>query len=183
MHLLVLLLLSKQFPFLTSNFVNKESPSVTRDIIFYSCIWVSIVDRTLTLWWKDSMLAVEPYSWVMHWCPSSSPEPSPSSASEPGQSPRPRGDPAEWTVEEVITHIAATDPALANHADLFRRHVSWQGLLYIINRSVCFPREFVLYFRGFTHPRGLFCMLLLLFFLHLLLLLLLCLLLERNIFM
>ncbi|MPC27843.1 Polycomb protein SCMH1 [Portunus trituberculatus] len=51
-------------------------------------------------------------------------EPSPSSASDPGHSPRPRGDPAEWTVEEVISHIAATDPALASHADLFRRHVS-----------------------------------------------------------
>lgn len=62
---------------------------------------------------------------VMNWyLPIYFAEPSPSSASEPGQSPRPRGDPAEWTVEEVITHIAATDPALANHADLFRRHVS-----------------------------------------------------------
>ncbi|XP_042875439.1 polycomb protein Scm-like isoform X2 [Penaeus japonicus] len=63
-------------------------------------------------------------------------EPSPSSASEPGQSPRPRGDPAEWTVEEVITHIAATDPALANHADLFRRHEIDGKALLLLNSDM-----------------------------------------------
>ncbi|RXG51949.1 Polycomb protein Scm [Armadillidium vulgare] len=36
--------------------------------------------------------------------------------------PKPKGDPADWTVEEVIAHISATDLGLASHADLFRRH-------------------------------------------------------------
>ncbi|XP_042220656.1 polycomb protein Scm-like isoform X2 [Homarus americanus] len=63
-------------------------------------------------------------------------EPSPSSVSEPGQSPRPRGDPAEWTVEEVITHIANTDPALANHADLFRRHEIDGKALLLLNSDM-----------------------------------------------
>ncbi|XP_071540645.1 polycomb protein SCMH1-like isoform X1 [Panulirus ornatus] len=63
-------------------------------------------------------------------------EPSPSSASEPGHSPRPRGDPAEWTVEEVIKHIAATDPALANHADLFRRHEIDGKALLLLNSDM-----------------------------------------------
>nr|XP_045618397.1 polycomb protein Scm-like isoform X3 [Procambarus clarkii] len=63
-------------------------------------------------------------------------EPSPSSLSEPGQSPRPRGDPAEWTVEEVITHIANTDSALANHADLFRRHEIDGKALLLLNSDM-----------------------------------------------
>ncbi|XP_050691499.1 polycomb protein SCMH1-like isoform X2 [Eriocheir sinensis] len=63
-------------------------------------------------------------------------EPSPSSASDSGLSPRPRGDPAEWTVEEVISHIAATDPALASHADLFRRHEIDGKALLLLNSDM-----------------------------------------------
>lgn len=36
----------------------------------------------------------------------------------------PTGPPQEWTVEGVIKFIADTDPALAIHAELFRKHVS-----------------------------------------------------------
>lgn len=32
-------------------------------------------------------------------------------------------EPAEWTIEDVIHYIALTDPALGQHADLFRKHV------------------------------------------------------------
>ncbi|XP_064081606.1 polycomb protein SCMH1-like isoform X2 [Macrobrachium nipponense] len=63
-------------------------------------------------------------------------EPCPSSVSEPSQISRPRGDPADWTVEEVITHIAATDPALANHADLFRRHEIDGKALLLLNSEM-----------------------------------------------
>ncbi|XP_068222661.1 polycomb protein Scm isoform X2 [Palaemon carinicauda] len=63
-------------------------------------------------------------------------EPCPSSVSEPSPMSRPRGDPADWTVEEVITHIAATDPALANHADLFRRHEIDGKALLLLNSEM-----------------------------------------------
>ncbi|KAK4303473.1 hypothetical protein Pmani_024511 [Petrolisthes manimaculis] len=63
-------------------------------------------------------------------------ESSASPVSECGQSPRPRGDPAEWTVEEVICHIAATDPALAIHADLFRRHEIDGKALLLLNSDM-----------------------------------------------
>lgn len=33
--------------------------------------------------------------------------------------------PNEWTVEDVISFISETDPALAVHAELFRKHVSF----------------------------------------------------------
>lgn len=36
----------------------------------------------------------------------------------------PIGPPQEWSVEGVIKFIADTDPALAVHAELFRKHVS-----------------------------------------------------------
>lgn len=36
----------------------------------------------------------------------------------------PKGPANEWTIEEVIQYITATDPALGIHADLFRKHVS-----------------------------------------------------------
>lgn len=36
----------------------------------------------------------------------------------------PKSAASEWTIEEVIQYIAATDPTLAIHADLFRKHVS-----------------------------------------------------------
>lgn len=39
--------------------------------------------------------------------------------------PQPKGPPTEWSIEDVIQFIAATDPALAIHADLFRKHVSY----------------------------------------------------------
>lgn len=32
-------------------------------------------------------------------------------------------DPAEWSIEHVIQHIKQIDPALAVHADTFRKHV------------------------------------------------------------
>lgn len=35
-------------------------------------------------------------------------------------------DPSDWSIEDVITHISFTDPMLAVHADLFRRHVSYK---------------------------------------------------------
>lgn len=37
---------------------------------------------------------------------------------------QPIGPPQEWSVEGVIKFIADTDPALAVHAELFRKHVS-----------------------------------------------------------
>lgn len=37
----------------------------------------------------------------------------------------PTGPPQEWSVEGVINFIADTDPALAVHAELFRKHVSF----------------------------------------------------------
>lgn len=36
----------------------------------------------------------------------------------------PKSAASEWTIEEVIQYIATTDPTLAIHADLFRKHVS-----------------------------------------------------------
>lgn len=32
-------------------------------------------------------------------------------------------EPGEWTIEDVVQYIANTDPALGQHADLFRKHV------------------------------------------------------------
>lgn len=47
--------------------------------------------------------------------------------SQPVTSPQlPKSAASEWTIEEVIQYIAATDPTLAIHADLFRKHVSWR---------------------------------------------------------
>ena len=52
------------------------------------------------------------------------------------EAPKPRGgDASEWTVEEVISHIAASDIALSCHADLFRRHVSLQK--FIVFNVIC----------------------------------------------
>jgi hypothetical protein len=36
----------------------------------------------------------------------------------------PKGQTTDWTIEDVIQFIAITDPTLAIHADLFRKHVS-----------------------------------------------------------
>jgi hypothetical protein len=38
--------------------------------------------------------------------------------------PKTPADPSEWSIEDVIQHIAFIDPALGVHADLFRKHVS-----------------------------------------------------------
>lgn len=46
---------------------------------------------------------------------------------EPGPA-RPKGDPADWSVEQVIAHISSADVALSSHADLFRKHVSGDAL-------------------------------------------------------
>ena len=32
-------------------------------------------------------------------------------------------EPADWTIENVISYISFSDPPLGVHADLFRRHV------------------------------------------------------------
>ncbi|GAB0097361.1 Polycomb protein Scm [Sergentomyia squamirostris] len=42
--------------------------------------------------------------------------------SSAGSPQMPTSSPSEWTIEEVIDYIAITDPALATHADLFRKH-------------------------------------------------------------
>lgn len=39
--------------------------------------------------------------------------------------PKTPADPSEWSIEDVIQHIAFIDPALGVHADLFRKHVSF----------------------------------------------------------
>lgn len=52
--------------------------------------------------------------------------PSPVAASPPAP-PRPAPPsqaPSEWSIDEVIDFIAASDPGMAVHADLFRKHVS-----------------------------------------------------------
>lgn len=36
----------------------------------------------------------------------------------------PQGPASEWSIEDVIQYISSTDPALAVHAELFRKHVS-----------------------------------------------------------
>ena len=33
-------------------------------------------------------------------------------------------EPTHWSIEEMVQHIADTDPGLAVYADLFRKHVS-----------------------------------------------------------
>jgi hypothetical protein len=38
---------------------------------------------------------------------------------------RPR-DPSEWSIDDVVKHICDTDMALAPHAVLFRKHVSYK---------------------------------------------------------
>ena len=40
------------------------------------------------------------------------------------RSPRSSSDPTEWTIDDVMKHISETDPALAAHAELFKRHAS-----------------------------------------------------------
>ncbi|XP_054272651.1 polycomb protein Scm [Macrosteles quadrilineatus] len=45
-------------------------------------------------------------------------------------------DPSEWTVEDVISHISHTDPALSVHADLFRRHEIDGKALLLLNSDM-----------------------------------------------
>lgn len=47
----------------------------------------------------------------------------------------PTGPPQEWSVEGVIKFIADTDPALAVHAELFRKHVCL--CLHFSNYNLC----------------------------------------------
>ena len=77
----------------------------------------------------------------------------PATPSSNASSPRlsmPTGPPQEWSVEGVIKFIADTDPALAVHAELFRKHVSFyirskfhqhhfdiSMISFLVLRSVC----------------------------------------------
>lgn len=55
---------------------------------------------------------------------SSSSTPSIQTSQKQSQQQLPKGPPSEWSIEDVIHFIASTDPALAVHAELFRKHVS-----------------------------------------------------------
>ncbi|XP_015604754.1 polycomb protein Scm isoform X2 [Cephus cinctus] len=45
-------------------------------------------------------------------------------------------EPAEWTIEDVIQYIAITDPALGQHADLFRKHEIDGKALLLLNSDM-----------------------------------------------
>ncbi|XP_043673591.1 polycomb protein Scm [Vespula pensylvanica] len=45
-------------------------------------------------------------------------------------------EPAEWTIEDVIHYIALTDPALGQHADLFRKHEIDGKALLLLNSDM-----------------------------------------------
>ena len=66
----------------------------------------------------------------------------------------PSTEPAEWTIEDVIHYIGVTDPALGQHADLFRKHVSSYFTLlctYFITALVRLKlNSFVILFRLYT---------------------------------
>lgn len=47
-------------------------------------------------------------------------------------------DPSEWSIEDVIQHIAFTDPALGAHAELFRKHVRDKSTLMDNISKSCF---------------------------------------------
>lgn len=49
---------------------------------------------------------------------------------------QPKGQPSEWSIEEVIQFIAITDPALAIHADLFRKHEIDGKALLLLNSEM-----------------------------------------------
>lgn len=44
--------------------------------------------------------------------------------------------PSEWSIEDVIRHISATDPSLLVHADLFRRHEIDGKALLLLNSDM-----------------------------------------------
>ncbi|XP_024884244.1 polycomb protein Scm isoform X2 [Temnothorax curvispinosus] len=48
----------------------------------------------------------------------------------------PPAEPAEWTIEDVIHYIAITDPALGQHADLFRKHEIDGKALLLLNSDM-----------------------------------------------
>ncbi|XP_011874085.1 PREDICTED: polycomb protein Scm [Vollenhovia emeryi] len=48
----------------------------------------------------------------------------------------PSAEPAEWTIEDVIHYIAITDPALGQHADLFRKHEIDGKALLLLNSDM-----------------------------------------------
>lgn len=45
-------------------------------------------------------------------------------------------EPADWTIEDVIHYIAITDPALEQHADLFRKHEIDGKALLLLNSDM-----------------------------------------------
>lgn len=55
--------------------------------------------------------------------------------------PMPRGPAIEWTIEEVIQFITATDAALGVYANLFRKHVRKSSLEIVLS----FRADFILY--------------------------------------
>lgn len=48
----------------------------------------------------------------------------------------PSTEPGEWTIEDVIHYIAITDPALGQHADLFRKHEIDGKALLLLNSDM-----------------------------------------------
>lgn len=48
----------------------------------------------------------------------------------------PSTEPADWTIEDVINYIAITDPALGQHADLFRKHEIDGKALLLLNSDM-----------------------------------------------
>lgn len=48
----------------------------------------------------------------------------------------PSTEPAEWTIEDVIHYIGITDPALGQHADLFRKHEIDGKALLLLNSDM-----------------------------------------------
>ncbi|KAL0276404.1 UNVERIFIED_CONTAM: hypothetical protein PYX00_003990 [Menopon gallinae] len=59
------------------------------------------------------------------------------SESPPKQNPpKLPAEPSEWSIEEVIQHITSTDPALAVHGDLFRKHEIDGKALLLLNSDM-----------------------------------------------
>lgn len=50
--------------------------------------------------------------------------------------PKTPADPSEWSIEDVIQHIAFIDPALGVHADLFRKHEIDGKALLLLNSDM-----------------------------------------------
>nr|CAB3506905.1 unnamed protein product [Spodoptera littoralis] len=67
--------------------------------------------------------------------PNNRPEPASSTTGAPPP-PSPATPPADWSVEDVIGFIAAADPALAAHADLFRKHEIDGKALLLLNSDM-----------------------------------------------